>query len=135
VAERADHHDFINADATLFSHTMSTRKPYEGLSRGLVIGIDVGTTFSGVSYCILDPGTIPIIQGVNRWVSITRAQNERSLMLCGSYPAQERVGGDAKIPSVLYYDQQGLMRAAGAEALHESYLERAVDEDWVKTEW
>ena len=49
---------------------MSTdlRPPYTGHLRKLVLGIDVGTSYSGVSYCILDPGGVPIIQGVNRWV-------------------------------------------------------------------
>jgi molecular chaperone DnaK (HSP70) len=45
-----------------------SRKPYSGSQRKLVIGIDVGTTFSGVSYSILDPGIVPVIQGVNRYV-------------------------------------------------------------------
>jgi hypothetical protein len=45
---------------------MSTRQPYAGLRRKLVVGIDVGTTFSGISFCILDPGVAPVIQGVNR---------------------------------------------------------------------
>jgi hypothetical protein len=51
------------------------------------------------------------------------------------YPAQEKVGGDAKIPSIIYYDQQGNVRAVGAEALLESNIERAFDENWIKAEW
>jgi hypothetical protein len=51
------------------------------------------------------------------------------------YPAQERVGGDAKIPSIIYYDQQGSVRAVGAEALLESNIEQASDENWIKVEW
>ena len=46
---------------------MSARPPYSG-QRKLVVGIDVGTTFGGVSYSILDPGIVPVIQGVNRCV-------------------------------------------------------------------
>jgi hypothetical protein len=49
-------------------NSMSTRPCYSGLRRKLVLGIDVGTTFSGVSYCILDPGVVPIIHGINRYV-------------------------------------------------------------------
>ena len=45
---------------------MPSRKPYAGPRRNLVVGIDVGMTFSGVSYSILDPGVVPVIQGVNR---------------------------------------------------------------------
>ncbi|KAI6046251.1 hypothetical protein EDC04DRAFT_2887938 [Pisolithus marmoratus] len=96
---------------------MSSRQPYQGLSRKLVVAFDVGTTYSGASYCILDPGEVPKILGVAR------------------YPAQEHLGGDNKIPSILYYDQEHVVRAAGAEALQEHVIEQAEDENWVKVEW
>ncbi|KIJ63506.1 hypothetical protein HYDPIDRAFT_175899 [Hydnomerulius pinastri MD-312] len=96
---------------------MLSRQPYHGRSRRLVLAFDVGTTYSGVSYAVLDPGEIPRIQGVTR------------------YPGQEHVGGDCKIPSVLYYDQQGNPRAFGAEALQEHIIEQAEDEQWIKLEW
>ncbi|KAH7912709.1 hypothetical protein BJ138DRAFT_1228273 [Hygrophoropsis aurantiaca] len=96
---------------------MLSRKPYSGLSRKLVLAFDVGTTYSGISYCMLDPGEIPKILGVSR------------------YPAQEHVGGDSKIPSILYYDKQGVARAIGAEALQEHIIEQAEDERWIKLEW
>lgn len=61
-----------------------TRKPYSkwplplardsssslftgGSTRALVIALDVGTTFSGVSYAILEPGEVPKIHGVTRY--------------------------------------------------------------------
>jgi archaellum component FlaC len=47
----------------------ASSKPYDGPRRRLILGIDVGTTFSGVSYSILDPGVVPIVQGVNRCVA------------------------------------------------------------------
>ncbi|KAI6124651.1 hypothetical protein EV401DRAFT_1941077 [Pisolithus croceorrhizus] len=96
---------------------MGSRQPYRGLSRKLVIAFDVGTTYSGVSYCVLDPGEVPKILRVAR------------------YPAQEHLGGDNKIPSILYYDQQHVVRAAGAEALQEHVIEQAEDDNWVKVEW
>ena len=40
------------------------RKPYTGLTRQLVLAFDVGTTFSGISYCILQPDEVPQPQGV-----------------------------------------------------------------------
>ncbi|KAG6919191.1 hypothetical protein DXG01_008489 [Tephrocybe rancida] len=92
------------------------RKPYSGLTRSLVIAIDVGTTFSGVSYAILEPGEIPKIHGVTR------------------FPGQEHVAGNSKIPSVIYYDKNGKMTAAGAEADTSSVLAQAEDEGWIKTE-
>ena len=53
----------------------------------------------------------------------------------GRYPAQEQVGGDCKIPSIIYYDLQGVVRAVGAEALQEQIIEQAKDDGWVKLEW
>ncbi|KIK40952.1 hypothetical protein CY34DRAFT_24556 [Suillus luteus UH-Slu-Lm8-n1] len=86
-------------------------EPYKGSMRKLVLAFDVGTSFSGVSYCL------PVIRGVAR------------------YPAQEHVGGDSKIPSILYYDLHGDVRAVGAEALQEHVIEQAEDEGWVKLAW
>jgi len=48
--------------------TTETRKPYSGNKRSLVLAFDVGTTFSGVSYAILEPNEIPKIHGVTRCV-------------------------------------------------------------------
>ena len=48
------------------AHPLSSSTPYGGPRRRLILAIDVGTTFSGISYCILDPGVVPIVQGVNR---------------------------------------------------------------------
>lgn len=43
---------------------MASKEPYRGTSRKLVLALDVGTTYSGVSYCILDPGEVPKINVV-----------------------------------------------------------------------
>lgn len=51
------------------------------------------------------------------------------------FPAQERVGGDSKIPSIIYYDRSGQVRAVGAEATREEVLESAEDDGWTKAEW
>ncbi|CAA7260296.1 unnamed protein product [Cyclocybe aegerita] len=96
---------------------MSTRAPYSGPYRKLVLAFDVGTTFSGISYSILDPGEVPEIRGVTR------------------YPAQEQVGGDSKIPTIIYYDREGKVQAVGAEAVREGIEELVQDEGWVKAEW
>jgi hypothetical protein len=45
------------------------------------------------------------------------------------------VGGDSKIPSILYYNPEGGLCAVGAEALQESVIERAEEEEWLKLEW
>ncbi|KAH7904860.1 hypothetical protein BJ138DRAFT_1106465 [Hygrophoropsis aurantiaca] len=96
---------------------MASRQPYHGNSRKLVLAFDVGTKYSGISYYILKPGGIPVIQGVTR------------------FPCQENIGGDSKIPSVIYYDQEGAVRAVGEEALQESTIKKAEDEGWTKLEW
>ncbi|KAJ3859048.1 hypothetical protein EV359DRAFT_75728 [Lentinula novae-zelandiae] len=94
-----------------------TRKPYDGDLRKLIIALDVGTTFSGVSYSILDPGSVPITQGVT------------------SFPAQAKVGGSAKIPSILYYDKEGTVRAVGSEAMEPAFIEQAEEEGFIKVSW
>ncbi|KAH8818659.1 hypothetical protein DL96DRAFT_1621662 [Flagelloscypha sp. PMI_526] len=94
-----------------------TREPYTGTTRKLILGIDVGTTYSGISYSILDPGQVPEIKHVTR------------------FPAQDRAGADSKIPSVIYYDRNGVARAFGAETMTEGIESQAVDEGWTKSEW
>lgn len=42
-----------------------TPEPYTGETK-LVVAFDVGTTFSGISYCILEEGQVPEINGVTR---------------------------------------------------------------------
>ncbi|KAH9940109.1 uncharacterized protein BXZ73DRAFT_43141 [Epithele typhae] len=78
---------------------MTPFQPYSGSKRKLVLGIDIGTTFSGVAYALLDPGQIPQIHSVAR------------------FPGQENAAGDLKIPSMLYYNPDGTVARAGAEAM------------------
>ncbi|KAH9839845.1 uncharacterized protein C8Q71DRAFT_744470 [Rhodofomes roseus] len=94
-------------------------EPYKGRSRKLVIAIDIGTTYSGVSYCVLDPGEIPKV------LSVTR------------FPGQEgeNKSRDVKTPSVLYYDQQDHLRAVGAETTLENIKEEAYSQDWKHVKW
>lgn len=96
--------------------TSDTRKPYSGNTRSLVLAFDVGTTFSGVSYAILEPNEIPKIHGVTR------------------YPGQEHVAGSYKIPTIMFYDQDGNMKVAGAEADSTAIVDLAEDEGWHKAE-
>ncbi|KAI0310023.1 hypothetical protein OF83DRAFT_1034925, partial [Amylostereum chailletii] len=75
--------------------SMSARQPYSGLKRRLVIAFDLGTTFSGISYVLLDPGRPPEIRTVTR------------------YPGQD--AGDSKVRTVIHYDANGRVLAVGAE--------------------
>ena len=42
------------------------RSPYTESSRKLVLAFDIGTTYSGVSYAILDPDLVPETKSVGR---------------------------------------------------------------------
>ncbi|KAN0081545.1 hypothetical protein V8E55_009199 [Tylopilus felleus] len=83
---------------------MPSSEPYRGSSRKLALAFDVGTTYSGISYCTLDPGEV---------LRVSR------------YPAQEHVGGNSKIPSTLYCDRQGAVGAVGVEALQQHIINQA----------
>ncbi|SJL14073.1 uncharacterized protein ARMOST_17528 [Armillaria ostoyae] len=93
---------------------MASCKAYNGSRRKLAIAFDLGTTFSGVSYSVLDPSSIPEIIGVTR------------------FPSHEHVGREAKIPTIIFYDREGNVRAVGAEALKQNIVEQAEEEGWVK---
>ena len=42
--------------------------------------------------------------------------------------------GNSDVPSILYYDKSGNVKAAGAEALLESVVDTALTEGWVMAE-
>ena len=42
------------------------RTPYAGPWRKLIVALDIGTTFSGAAYALLDPGEVTQIQSVTR---------------------------------------------------------------------
>ncbi|KAF8962457.1 hypothetical protein BDZ97DRAFT_1733008 [Flammula alnicola] len=96
---------------------MPSNTPYRGSSRKLVLAFDVGTTYSGISYSVLDPGQVPVIKGVTR------------------FPAHEHISGASKIPTIIYYDPAGKVRAMGAEAMRDGIVEAAEDGKWIKAEW
>ena len=45
------------------------------------------------------------------------------------------ISGASKIPTIIYYDQEGKVRAVGAEATKDGIFEAAEDGQWVKAEW
>ncbi|KAF4620994.1 hypothetical protein D9613_001115 [Agrocybe pediades] len=96
---------------------MKTSTAYGGPRRKLVLAFDLGTTYSGISYSILDPGQVPEIKPVTR------------------FPAHEHITGASKISTIIYYDRKGTVRAVGAEAKDENVFEKAEEEHWVKAEW
>jgi hypothetical protein len=53
---------------------------------------------------------------------------------CVRFPGQEHVAGNSKIPSVVYYDQYGSIKAAGAEADTAAMASLAEEQSWIRTE-
>jgi hypothetical protein len=51
-----------------------------------------------------------------------------------SFPGQEHVAGSYKIPTILYYDQEGNVKAGGAEAEGNAMVDLAEDYGWTKAE-
>lgn len=111
---------------------MAPSQPFAGPLRRLVLAFDVGTTYSGVAYAVLDPGEVPKIQGVTRYEASTCV-----MVVIVSYfiryPGQENTG--FKIPSILYYTRDGKVHAVGAEAASSAMELEAEDEDLIFVEW
>ncbi|KAJ7485160.1 hypothetical protein B0H11DRAFT_1152421 [Mycena galericulata] len=91
------------------------RPPYSGNARKLIISIDVGTTFTATSFCLLQPGNVPKFEEILRW--------------------PKQATPDAKVPSVLYYDNNGNPKAFGAETEDEDTIIEAEENEWFKAEW
>ncbi|KAJ7471925.1 hypothetical protein FB451DRAFT_311192 [Mycena latifolia] len=91
------------------------RQPYAGTARKLIVSIDVGTTFTATSFCLLQPGNVPKFEEILRW--------------------PKQATPDAKVPSVLYYDADGNPRAYGAETEDDDTIIEAEEKGWFKAEW
>ena len=111
------------------------RKPYTGLRSKLVVAFDVGTTFSGASYSILEPGQQPEIRPVTQYASYFRHYSLVFLPLYPRFPGQQTVGGDSKIPSVVCYDADGKVVAVGSETDPDSNPELSEIAGLTRAEW
>ncbi|KAG8701438.1 hypothetical protein FRC09_005371 [Ceratobasidium sp. 395] len=93
----------------------ATPKPFQGIWEGeskIVIGIDIGTTQSGVAFTFLQQGANQVIHRVTQW------------------PGQEASGVQSKIPTVVWYDLDGKAVSFGAEATSHQAEEDAEDNGW-----
>ena len=63
---------YEDLSGAILHHNMPphTLPPYGGSKTSLVLSIDLGTTYSGVSYAVLDPGVEPVIKPVMRSVEM-----------------------------------------------------------------
>ncbi|CUA67155.1 Heat shock 70 kDa protein 12B [Homo sapiens] [Rhizoctonia solani] len=89
----------------------SFEDPWDGPSK-IVIGIDIGSTQSGVAYAFLQQGAKQTIHRVTQW------------------PGQESQNLHGKIPTVLWYDSNNKAVSFGAEALTAQAEEDAEDHGW-----
>ncbi|KAL5634436.1 hypothetical protein ACGC1H_002480 [Rhizoctonia solani] len=78
----------------------------------IILGIDIGTTRSAVSFAYLYPGGSQSLHRVTAW------------------PGQEAQEGESKIPTLVYYDTDKKAVSFGAEALKPEITEKAEDEQW-----
>ena len=110
------------------------RPAYIGDKRSLVLAFDIGTTFSGISYVLLDPGQVPKIKSVMRSVLPLTSWLQTSLKdFSLRFPAQAL--GNSKIPSTIWYDASGQARALGAEATLLETIDIADAEGWTRLDW
>ncbi|CAE6485389.1 unnamed protein product, partial [Rhizoctonia solani] len=87
------------------------RGPWLGDSK-IVLGIDIGTTYSGVAFTYLRQGHEQMLHRVDKW------------------PGQEGQNYSGKIPSIVWYDSSGKAVSFGAEALTSETQEQAEDSGW-----
>ncbi|KAF8593580.1 hypothetical protein BDV93DRAFT_612189 [Ceratobasidium sp. AG-I] len=78
----------------------------------IILGLDIGTTQSAVTFAHLYPGSIQYLHRVSAW------------------PGQESHKGESKIPTLVYYDTAGKAVSFGAEALTPVIVEKSEDEGW-----
>ncbi|KAF8337473.1 uncharacterized protein EI90DRAFT_2968350 [Cantharellus anzutake] len=79
----------------------------------IILGFDIGTTFSGVSYAYLFPGGPQTVSRVNAW------------------PGQGAYRSESKIPTLVWYDNNKKATAFGAEALSAEMQDEAEDNGWI----
>ncbi|KAG8716979.1 hypothetical protein FRC09_014937 [Ceratobasidium sp. 395] len=72
-------------------------EPWE-LPKKIILGIDIGTTQSAVSFAFLYPGGPQSLYRVSKW------------------PGQDPQKGESKVPTIIYYDRRGEAVLFGAEA-------------------
>ncbi|KAG8687231.1 hypothetical protein FRC11_007557, partial [Ceratobasidium sp. 423] len=79
-----------------------------------VVGLDIGTAHSSVTFSRLEPGKVPLLERMTHW------------------PSAAGFGGtdEAKTASKLFYDKHNRMRVAGAEVYTPGNRHAARDNDW-----
>ncbi|CAE6421660.1 unnamed protein product [Rhizoctonia solani] len=87
------------------------RGPWHGESK-IVLGIDIGTTYSGVAFAYLVQGGDQILNRVDKW------------------PGQEAQNFSGKIPTLVWYNDAGKAASFGAEASSPRVQAEAEENGW-----
>ena len=85
----------------------TTRSAHMGSSRKLILAFDIGTTYSGVSYVLIEPGLVSEIKPVIRYSLPSRSSSERLTLLRRFL---NHAIESSKISSTLFYDHDGSFR-------------------------
>ena len=93
----------------------TTFEPYEGPEKKLVICIDIGTTYSGASYTVLDPGSVPKIRPINQLVFM-QSRKFHTLTSVERFPGINNYTGSTRVSTVVCYKPDGSVYKCGAEA-------------------
>ncbi|KAF8603219.1 hypothetical protein BDV93DRAFT_493895 [Ceratobasidium sp. AG-I] len=78
----------------------------------IILGIDIGTTHSAVSFAHLFKGGPQTLHRVTDW------------------PGQKAQKGESKIPTLVYYDSNNQAVCFGADALRDEIMDQVEDEGW-----
>ncbi|QRV77747.1 heat shock protein 70 kDa 12A [Ceratobasidium sp. AG-Ba] len=105
------HPKYMSSSGSINAIQKPFHGPWDGKSK-IVIGIDIGTTQSGVAFAFLQKGIDQIIHRVTQW------------------PGQEAQNQQGKIPSLVWYNLDGKAVSFGAEALSYKAKEDAEDNSW-----
>lgn len=83
-------------------------KPFHGVWEGeskIVVGIDVGTTQSGVAFAFLQRGRCLIVKLYLRFTQTTaRLDAEQTIHRVTRWPGQEAQNLQSKVPTLVWYD-------------------------------
>lgn len=94
-------------------------QPYQGDHTQLVLSVDIGAAYSGVTWQIFEPGEIPSSpQPVTAWVRVLISKTELHDCPCGPMQPQYSSTTDTTVPTVILYKNSEAI-AFGHEAASE----------------